>query len=125
QAVGNGLAVQPIRNMDHHETNELFFDNLEIPAENLIGADGKGFGYIIDRLNAERALITAECIGDGYWFDERARKYAGESDVFGPAVEYDIECKFRETRHYLVAPISTDLVFSYIAEHVLGLPRSF
>jgi acyl-CoA dehydrogenase len=195
EAVGKGLTVQPIRNMVNHETNELFFDNLEIPAENLIGEEGKGFGYILDGLNAERSLIAAECIGDGHWFIERAAKYAGERVVFGRpigknqgvafpiaeayieveaaslmryaacdrfdrrepcgaeanmakhlaakaaweaanaclqtyggfgfAAEYDIERKFRETRLYLVAPISTNLVFSYIAEHVLGLPRSF
>jgi acyl-CoA dehydrogenase len=195
QSIGHGLAVQPIRNMVNHETNELFFENLEIPAENLIGEEGKGFRYILDGLNAERTLIAAECIGDGYWFVERAAKYAGERIVFGRpigknqgvafpiaeafieveaaslmryaacdlfdraelcgaeanmakhlaakasweaanvclqthggfgfAAEYDVERKFRETRLYLVAPISTNLVFSYIAEHVLGLPRSF
>ena len=195
EAVGHGLSVQPIRNMVNHETNELFFDNLEVPAQNLIGEEGKGFRYILDGLNAERTLIAAECIGDGYWFVERAAKYAGERVVFGRpigknqgvafpiaeafieveaaslmryaasdlfdrdepcgaeanmakhlaakasweaanaclqthggfgfAAEYDVERKFRETRLYLVAPISTNLVFSYIAEHVLGLPRSF
>jgi acyl-CoA dehydrogenase len=195
EAIGKGLAVHPIRNMVNHETNELFFDNLEIPADTLIGEEGKGFGYILDGLNAERALIAAECIGDGCWFVERAAKYAGERVVFGRpigknqgvafpiaeafieveaaslmrfeacdrfdrgepcgaeanmakhlaakasweaanvclqthggfgfAAEYDVERKFRETRLYLVAPISTNLVFSYIAEHVLGLPRSF
>ena len=194
-AVGKGLTVRPIRNMVNHETNELFFDNLEIPAENLIGDEGKGFRYILDGLNAERTLIAAECIGDGYWFIDRAAKYAGERVVFGRpigknqgvafpiaeaymevevanlmrfkacdrfdrgepcgaeanmakhlaakaaweaanvclqthggfgfAAEYDIERKFRETRLYLVAPISTNLIYSYIAEHVLGLPRSF
>jgi acyl-CoA dehydrogenase len=195
QAVGKGLTVRPIRNMVNHETNELFFDNLEIPAENLIGEEGRGFKYILDGLNAERTLIAAECIGDGYWFIDRAAKYAGERVVFGRpigknqgvafpiaeaymeveaanlmrfkacdlfdshapcgaeanmakhlaakaaweaanvclqthggfgfAAEYDVERKFRETRLYLVAPISTNLIFSYIAEHVLGLPRSF
>jgi acyl-CoA dehydrogenase len=195
QAIGKGLTVRPIRNMVNHETNELFFDQLEIPAENLIGEEGKGFRYILDGLNAERALIAAECIGDGYWFIERAAKYAGERVVFGRpigknqgvafpiaeaymeieaanlmrfeacalfdrgepcgaqanmakhlaakaaweaanvclqthggfgfAAEYDIERKFRETRLYLVAPISTNLILSYVAEHVLGLPRSF
>ncbi|HEX5862776.1 MAG TPA: acyl-CoA dehydrogenase family protein [Casimicrobiaceae bacterium] len=194
-AVGKGLTVRPIRNMVNHETNELFFDNLEIPAENLIGEEGKGFKYILDGLNAERTLIAAECIGDGYWFIDRAAKYAGERVVFGRpigknqgvafpiaeaymeveaanlmrfkacdrfdrsepcgaeanmakhlaakaaweaanvclqthggfgfAAEYDVERKFRETRLYLVAPISTNLICSYIAEHVLGLPRSF
>ena len=195
QAIGNGLTVQPIRNMVNHETNELFFDNLEIPADNLIGEAGKGFKYILDGLNAERTLIAAECIGDAYWFIDRATKYANERVVFdrpigqnqgvqfpiadnyleteaanlmrwkacelfdanqpcgaeanmakylaakasweaanvclqthggfGFACEYDIERKFRETRLYQVAPISTNLVYSYIAEHVLGLPRSF
>ncbi len=195
QAIGKGLSVRPIRNMVNHETNELFFEDLEIPAENLIGEEGSGFKYILDGLNAERTLIAAECIGDGYWFIERAAKYAGERVVFGRpigknqgvafpiaeaymeveaanlmrfqacdlfdrgepcgaqanmakhlaakaaweaanvclqthggfgfAAEYDIERKFRETRLYLVAPISTNLIFSYIAEHVLGLPRSF
>jgi acyl-CoA dehydrogenase len=194
-AVGKGLTVRPIRNMVNHETNELFFDNLEIPAENLIGEEGKGFKYILDGLNAERTLIAAECIGDGYWFIDRAARYACERVVFGRpigknqgvafpiaeaymeveaanlmrfkacdrfdhgepcgaeanmakhlaakaaweaanvclqthggfgfAAEYDIERKFRETRLYLVAPISTNLIYSYIAEHVLGLPRSF
>ena len=194
-AIGKGLTLRPIRNMVNHETNELFFDNLEIPAENLIGEEGKGFKYILDGLNAERTLIAAECIGDGYWFIDRATKYAGERVVFGRpigknqgvafpiaeaymeveaanlmrfkacdlfdrgepcgaeanmakhlaakaawdaanvclqthggfgfAAEYDVERKFRETRLYLVAPISTNLILSYIAEHVLGLPRSF
>ncbi|HEY8539932.1 MAG TPA: acyl-CoA dehydrogenase family protein [Steroidobacteraceae bacterium] len=195
EAIGHGLTVRPIPNMVNHETNELFFDNLEIPAENLIGEEGKGFKYIFDGLNAERALIAAECIGDGYWFVERATRYACERRVFdrpigqnqgvqfpiaeayieveaanlmryracelydagkpcgaeanmakllaakaaweaanvclqthggfGFASEYDVERKFRETRLYQVAPISTNLILSYIAEHVLGLPRSF
>ena len=195
KAIGNGLTVRPIRNMVNHETNELFFDNLEIPVDNLIGEEGKGFKYILDGLNAERTLIAAECIGDAYWFIDRATKYANERIVFdrpigqnqgvqfpiadnyikteaanlmrwkactlfdahqpcgaeanmakflaakasweaanvclqthggfGFACEYDIERKFRETRLYQVAPISTNLVYSYIAEHVLGLPRSF
>ncbi len=190
-----GIDVKPIRNMVNHETNQVFIDNLEIPAENLIGEEGKGFRYILDGLNAERILIAAECIGDGYWFIERSTKYAGERIVFdrpigqnqgvqfpiaesymeieaanlmrykaaslydqkkqcgaeanmakhlaakasweaanvclqtfggfGFAAEYDIERKFRETRLYLVAPISTNLILSYLAEHVLGLPRSF
>ncbi len=194
-ALDKGLSLRPIRNMVNHETNEVFIDNLEIPADNLIGEEGKGFKYILDGLNAERILIAAECIGDGYWFIERASKYAGERVVFGRpigqnqgvqfpiaeaymeveaanlmrykaaalfdqkqhcgaeanmakhlaakasweaanvclqthggfgfAAEYDIERKFRETRLYLVAPISTNLILSYIAEHVLGLPRSF
>ena len=194
-ALGKGMTMRPIRNMVNHETNEVFFDNLEIPAENLIGEEGKGFKYILDGLNAERILIAAECIGDGYWFVERAVKYAKERVVFdrpigqnqgvqfpiaeahmeieaanlmrykaaalydakqhcgaeanmakhlaakasweaanaclqthggfGFAAEYDVERKFRETRLYLVAPISTNLILSYVAEHVLGLPRSF
>lgn len=195
KAIQNGMTVKPIRNMVNHETNEVFFDNLEIPAENLIGEEGKGFRYILDGLNAERTLIAAECIGDAYWFLEKATKYANERIVFnrpigqnqgvqfplaaalieaeaanlmryraaelfdahqpcgkeanmakylcakasweaaeaalqthggfGFAAEYDIERKFRETRLYQVAPISTNLIFSYVAEHVLGLPRSF
>ena len=190
-----GIDVKPIRNMVNHETNQVFFDNLEIPAENLIGEEGKGFRYILDGLNAERILIAAECIGDGYWFIEKSTKYASERVVFdrpigqnqgiqfpiaesymeieaanlmrykaaglfdkklacgaeanmakhlaakasweagnvclqthggfGFAAEYDVERKFRETRLYLVAPISTNLILSYLAEHVLGLPRSF
>jgi acyl-CoA dehydrogenase len=194
-AIGQGLTVRPIPNLVNHETNELFFENLEIPEENLIGEEGRGFKYILDGLNAERTLIAAECIGDGYWFIERARKYANERIVFdrpigqnqgvqfpiadafieveaanlmrfeaarrfdarqdcgaqanmakylaakasweaanaciqfhggfGFACEYDVERKFRETRLYQVAPISTNLILSYVAEHVLGLPRSF
>src|SRR6185437_2058196 len=195
EAIGHGLTVQPIPNMVNHETNELFFDNLEIPAENLIGEEGQGFRYILDGLNAERTLIAAECIGDGYWFVDKAVRYANERIVFdrpigrnqgvqfpiadayieveaanlmrfracelfdlgrpcgaeanmakylaakasweaanvciqthggfGFATEYDIERKFRETRLYQVAPVSTNMIFAYIAEHVLGLPRSF
>ncbi len=194
-SLGKGLEMRPIRNMVNHETNEVFLDNLEIPAENLIGEEGKGFKYILDGLNAERILIAAECIGDGYWFVEHAANYARERVVFGRpigqnqgiqfpiaesymeieaanlmrykaaglfdqkqpcgaeanmakhlaakasweagnvclqtyggfgfAAEYDVERKFRETRLYLVAPISTNLILSYLAEHVLGLPRSF
>jgi len=195
EAVGKGLDVRPIRNMVNHETNELFFENLEIPAENLIGEEGKGFKYILDGLNAERALIAAECIGDGYWFIDKVTRYANERIVFGRpigqnqgvqfpiakafvnveaaslmrykacelfdagkpcgaeanmakmlaadasweaanaclqfhggfgfAADYDVERKFRETRLYQVAPISTNLILSYVAEHILGLPRSF
>jgi len=195
EAVGRGLTVRPIPNMVNHETNELFFENLEIPHENLIGEEGKGFKYILDGLNAERTLIAAECIGDGYWFIDRVTKYVGERVVFGRPIgqnqgvqfpiaesyieveaanlmrwqacalfdrhepcgaqanmakylaakasweaanaciqfhggfgfahEYDVERKFRETRLYQVAPISTNLILSYVAEHVLGLPRSF
>lgn len=194
-AIGNGLTVKPIRNMVNHETNELFFDNLEIPAENLIGEEGLGFKYILDGLNAERTLIAAECIGDGYWFIDKVVDYANQREVFGRPIgqnqgvqfpiarawvnveaaslmryracelfdagdpcgaeanmakllaadasweaanvclqyhggfgfahEYDVERKFRETRLYQVAPVSTNLIYAYIAEHVLGLPRSF
>ena len=190
-----GINVRPIANMVNHETNEVFFDRLEVPSENLIGEEGQGFRYILDGLNAERTLIAAECIGDGYWFVDRARRYASERVVFGRpigqnqgvqfpiaetyieieaanlmrfhaaslfdagkpcgaeanmakllaakasweaanvclqthggfgfACEFDVERKFRETRLYQVAPVSTNMIFSYIAEHVLGLPRSF
>ncbi|KAA0571522.1 acyl-CoA dehydrogenase family protein [Azospirillum sp. Sh1] len=195
EAIGKGLSVRPIANMVNHETNELFFDALEIPEENLIGEEGRGFKYILDGLNAERTLIAAECMGDGYWFIDRARRYAGEREVFGRpiganqgvqfpiaeayieleaanlmrweacrlfdarkpcgaqanmakhlaakasweaanvclqthggfgfATEYHVERKFRETRLYQVAPISTNLIFAYVAEHVLGLPKSY
>ena len=195
QAMTMGMRVRPIPNMVNHETNELFFDNLEVPVDNLIGEEGRGFKYILDGLNAERTLIAAECIGDGYWFIERATKYANERVVFdrpigknqgiqfpiadayieveaanlmrfkaaelfdagrpcgaeanmakylaakasweaanvcvqthggfGFACEYSVERKFRETRLYQVAPISTNLIYSYVAEHLLGLPRSF
>ncbi len=195
QAIGHGLTVRPIPNMVNHETHELFFDNLEIPEENLLGPEGQGFKVLLDGLNAERTLIAAECIGDGYWFIDRATRYANERVVFnrkigqnqgvqfpiaeayieleaanlmrwkacekidehqnagaaanmakhlaakasweaanvclqthggfGFACEYDVERKFRETRLYQVAPISTNMIFSYIAEHVLGLPKSY
>ena len=195
EAVKKGLTVRPILNMVNHETNELFFDDLEIPAENLIGEEGQGFKYIMTGLNAERALIAAECIGDGYWFIDKVTAYTKERMVFGRpigqnqgvqfpiaesfieieaanlmryeacrlydagepcgaqanmakylaakasweaanaciqfhggfgfAAEYDVERKFRETRLYQVAPISTNLILSYVAEHILGLPRSF
>jgi len=195
EAVGKGLTVKPIRNMANQETNELFFDNLEIPAVNLVGEEGKGLRYILDGLNAERILIAAECVGDGYWFIDKATAYAKDRVVFdrpigqnqgiqfpiarayanvqaadlmrykaaalfdagkpcgaeanmslllganasweaanaclqthggyGFAAEYSIERKFRETRLYQVAPISTNLILSYIGEHVLGMPRSF
>jgi acyl-CoA dehydrogenase len=194
-AIGNGLTVRPIANMVNHETNELFLEDLEIPAENLIGQVGQGFKYILDGLNAERTLIAAECIGDGRWFIGRVTRYAKERRVFGRAIgqnqgvqfpiaqaqievdaadlmrwlacdlfdahqpcgvqanmakylaakasweaanaaiqfhggfgfanEYDVERKFRETRLYQVAPISTNLILAYVAEHVLGLPRSY
>ncbi len=195
EAIGHGLDVRPIANMVNHETNELFFENLEIPAENLIGTEGQGFKYILDGLNAERTLIAAECIGDGHWFIDRVTRYARDRVVFGRpigqnqgvqfpiaeahieveaadlmrweacrlfdahepcgaqanmakylaakasweaanaciqfhggfgfACEYDVERKFRETRLYQVAPISTNMILSYVAEHVLGLPRSY
>ena len=195
EAIGNGLTVQPIANMVNHETNELFFDDLELPLDSLIGEEGKGFKYILAGLNAERTLIAAECIGDGRWFIDRASKYASERVVFGRPIgqnqgvqfplaeahieveaadlmrwracelydrgedagvaanmakylaakasweaanaclqtyggfgfanEYDVERKFRETRLYQVAPISTNLILSYVGERVLGMPRSF
>ncbi len=190
-----GLELRPIANMVNHETNEVFFDNFEIPAERLIGEEGRGFRYILDGMNAERVLIAAECIGDGFWFIDKARNYASGRVVFdrpigqnqgvqfpiarayanvraadlmryeaarlfdegkpcgaeanlakmlaadasweaanvclqthggfGFAAEYDVERKFRETRLYQVAPVSTNLILSYLAEHVLGLPRSY
>ena len=195
EAMRRGLTLKPIPNMLNQDTNELFFDDLEIPAANLIGREGQGFRYILDGLNAERTLIAAECIGDGYWFVDRAAAYAGRRVVFGRPIgqnqgvqfplaeayieieaanlmrfeacrlfdagqpcgaqanmakylaakasweaanaclqshggygfasEYDVERKFRETRLYQVAPISTNLILSYLAEHVLGLPRSY
>jgi len=195
EAVGRSITVRPIRNMVNHETNEIFIDNLEIPVENRIGEEGKGLKYILDGLNAERILIAAECIGDGYWFIEKAKEYANQRVVFdrpisknqgiqfpiarafvnveaaslmryeaarlfdrqqpcgaqanmskllaadasweaanvclqthggfGFAAEYDIERKFRETRLYQVAPISTNLILSYVGEHVLGMPKSY
>ena len=194
-AVGKGLTVKPLATMLNHATTELFFDNLRVPAANLIGEQGKGFGYILDGMNAERILIAAECIGDARWFIDRAGNYAAQREVFGApigrnqgiqfpiarahvqteaaalmvdkacrlfdagepcgseanmakllaadaswaaadmclqthggygfTVEYDIERKFRETRLYQVAPISTNLILSNIATHVLGLPKSF
>ena len=190
-----GLTVRPIRNMPNHETNEVFFDNFEIPEDSVIGEEDKGFRYILDGMNAERILIAAECIGDGYWFTDKAKHYAGERIVFerpigmnqgvqfpiakafinieaanlmryhaanlfdnhkpcgaeanmakllaseasweaangcmqtfggfGFAAEYDVERKFRETRLYQTAPISTNLILAYVAEHVLGMPRSY
>jgi acyl-CoA dehydrogenase len=195
QAIGRGLTIRPIRTMMNHATTELFFDDLEVPADALVGEEGKGFRYLIDGLNAERILIAAECVGDGRWFIERATRYAGDRVVFGRPIgqnqgvqfpiarahvnieaadlmrnraaelfdrgepcgaeanmakllaadasweaanvavqtfggfgfaeDYDIERKFRETRLYQVAPISTNLILTYIAEHVLGLPRSY
>jgi len=192
---GKGLTIRPIRTMMNHATTEVFFENMRVRAENLIGVEGEGFRYILSGMNAERILIAAECIGDAKWFIQKATAYAGERSVFGRpigqnqgvqfpiarayigmraaelmvreaaalyeagedcgaeanmakhlaaeaswasadmcvqthggfgfAAEFDIERKFRETRLYTVAPISTNLVLSYIAEHVLGLPRSY
>jgi len=194
-ALGNGLTIRPIRTMMNHNSTEVFFDNMEVPAENLVGIEGKGFRYILDGMNAERLLIAAECVGDAKWFIEKSTAYAQERKVFGRPIgqnqgvqfpiarayaqmraaelvvhegcrkfeagencgeeanmakmlaaeaswaaaeaciqthggfgfaeEYDIERKFRETRLYQVAPISTNLILSYLAEHVLGLPRSY
>ncbi len=195
EAVGNGLTVKPRRVMINNETNELLFENLRIPASSLIGEEGKGFRYILDGMNAERVLISAECVGNGRWFIDKATGRAKEREVFGRPIgqnqgvqfpiakayarveasdlmrfraaelfesgepcgaeanmallltaesaweagnvamqtyggygydaEYDVERKFRETRLFQVAPISTNLILSYVAEHVLGLPRSF
>jgi acyl-CoA dehydrogenase len=195
EALGHGLSIRPIRTMMNHATTEVFFDNLAVPAENLIGDEGKGFRYLLDGLNAERILIAAECVGDGRWFVDKAVAYAKERIVFGRPIgqnqgvqfpiarahvaveaaelmlaracrlfeageacgaeanmaklvaseaswqaadmclqthggfgfaeEFDVERKFRETRLYQVAPISTNLILSYISEHVLGLPRSY
>ncbi|MEO4044857.1 acyl-CoA dehydrogenase family protein [Hoeflea sp. CAU 1731] len=194
-AKDNGMTIRPIRTMMNHSTTEIFFDNVEIPAENLIGNEGEGFRYILSGMNAERMLIAAECVGDAKWFIDKARRYASEREVFNRpigknqgvqfpiarayaqmraaelllveglrlydegencgeeanmakmltaeaswaaaeacvqtfggfafATEYDVERKFRETRLYQVAPISTNLVLSYIAEHVLEMPRSY
>jgi acyl-CoA dehydrogenase len=194
-AAGRGLSIRPIRTMMNHATTELFFDDLEVPADTLVGEEGKGFRYLIDGLNAERILIAAECVGDGRWFIDRATRYAKERVVFGRPIgqnqgiqfpiarahvnveaadlmrfraaalfdrgeacgaeanmakllaadasweaanvtmqtyggfgfaeEHDVERKFRETRLYQVAPVSTNLILAYVAEHVLGLPRSY
>ncbi len=194
-SLGKGLTIRPIRTMMNHNSTEVFFDNMIVPAENLLGVEGRGFRYILDGMNAERLLIAAECIGDAKWFLKKASDYARERQVFGRPIgqnqgiqfplarayaqmraaelmvqagcakfeagqtpgeeanmakmlaaeaswaageaciqthggfgfaeEYDIERKFRETRLYQVAPISTNLILSYIAEHVLGLPRSY
>jgi alkylation response protein AidB-like acyl-CoA dehydrogenase len=188
-AIGNGLTIRPIRTMMNHATTEVFFDNLRVPAENLVGEEGKGFRYILSGMNAERILIAAECVGDAKWFIEKATGYAKERVVFGRPIgqnqgiqfpiakayaqmraaelmvseaarrftaeanmskmlaaeaswaaaeaciqthggfgfaeEYDVERKYREARLYQVAPISTNLILSYLAEHILGLPRSY
>lgn len=195
EALGNGLTIRPIRTMMNHATTEVFFDELRVPTENLIGQEGKGFRYILSGMNAERILIASECVGDAKWFIDKASTYAKERHVFGRAIgknqgiqfpiarayanmraaelmvrealflyeagknpgaeanmakmlaadasneaanvciqthggfgfaeEYDVERKFRETRLYQVAPISTNLILSFLAEHVLGLPRSY
>lgn len=195
EAVGRGLTIRPIRTMMNHNSCELFFDDLRIPAESLIGEEGKGFRYILDGMNAERLLIAAECVGDAKWFIAKAVAYAKERVVFGRPIgqnqgvqfpiarahaqmraaelmvregcakfetgapcgeeanlakmlaadaswaaaeaclqthggfgfaeDYDVERKFRETRLYQVAPISTNLILAYIGEHVLGMPRSY
>lgn len=194
-AVGNGVTIDRIETMINHQTTQVFFDNLRIPADTLIGEEGMGFRYILDGMNAERLLIAAECIGDGYWFTDRATEYANERSVFGRPIgqnqgiqfpiaqayihlraadlmryeaarlydagqkcgaeanmskllaadasweaanaalqtyggfgfarEYDVERKFRETRLYQIAPISTNLILSYVSQHILGMPRSF
>ena len=195
EAIGNGLTIRPIRTMMNHATTEVFFDNLRVPVENLIGREGKGFRYILSGMNAERILIAAECIGDAKWFTKKSVDYAKDRNVFGRPIgqnqgvqfpiakayanmraaelmvreairlyeagenpgaeanmakmlaadasfeaanacvqthggfgfaeEYDVERKFRETRLYQVAPISTNLILSYLSEHTLGLPRSY
>jgi alkylation response protein AidB-like acyl-CoA dehydrogenase len=195
EAVGRGVTIRPIRTMMNHATTEVFFDDLRVPSDNLIGEEGQGFRYILDGMNAERILIAAECIGDARWFIDKAKTYACERRVFdrpigqnqgvqfplarafaqceaadlmvrkaaglfdagqacgaeanmakllaseaswaaaeaclqthggyGFAEDFDVERKFRETRLYQVAPVSTNLILSYLAEHVLGLPRSY
>lgn len=195
EALGNGLTIRPIRTMMNHSTTEVFFDNVKVPAENLVGEEGKGFRYILSGMNAERILIAAECVGDAKWLIEKAATYARERSLFGRPIganqgvqfpiarayanmraaelmvkeaarryeagedcgaeanmakmlaadasneaanaavqthggfgfaeEYDVERKFRETRLYQVAPISTNLILSYLSEHVLGMPRSY
>ncbi len=195
EVIGKGMTIRPIRTMINHATTEVFFENMKIPADSLVGEEGKGFRYIIDGMNVERILIAAECIGDARWFIGKASEYAKEREVFGRPIgcnqgiafpiarayaateaaalmcrqaadrfdagqdcgaqantakllaseaswqaadmcmqtyggfafaeEYDIERKFRENRLYRIAPVSNNLVLSYIAEHVLGLPRSY
>ncbi len=195
EALKDGMSIKPIRTMMNHSTTEVFFDNVKVPADNLIGEEGRGFRYILSGMNAERILIAAECIGDAKWFIEKASAYANDRVIFGRPIgqnqgiqfpiarayaqmraaelmvhqaaqlfeagkdcgeqanmakmlaaeaswaaaeacvqtyggfafaeEYDVERKFRETRLYQVAPISTNLILSYLSEHVLGLPRSY
>ncbi|HKD77563.1 MAG TPA: acyl-CoA dehydrogenase family protein, partial [Ktedonobacterales bacterium] len=194
-SLGKGMTIRPLRTMMNHNSTEIFFDNMVVPVENLIGEEGRGFRYILDGMNAERLLISAECIGDARWFLKKATDYARDRQVFGRPIgqnqgiqfplarayaqmraaelmiregcakfeaglvpgeeanmakllaadaawaaaeaclqthggfgfaeEYDVERKYRETRLYQVAPISTNLILSYLAEHVLGLPRSY
>jgi alkylation response protein AidB-like acyl-CoA dehydrogenase len=195
EARGRGLTIRPIRTMMNHSTTEVWFENLRVPAANLIGTEGQGFRYILDGMNAERVLIAAECVGDGRWFLEKASAYARERQVFGRPIgqnqgvqfplarayaevhaaklcvsdaarkfesaarigeeaniakllaseaawhaaeacvqtyggfafaeEYDVERKYRETRLYQVAPVSTNLILAFLAEHALGLPKSY
>jgi alkylation response protein AidB-like acyl-CoA dehydrogenase len=195
EAVGNGMTIKPIPTMMNHSTTEVFFDNMRVPGDNLVGEEGRGFRYILSGMNAERILIASECVGDAKWLIGRAAAYAKERSVFGKPIggnqgvqfpiaqayaqmraaelmvyhaaelyqgganvgaeanmakmlaadaswaaadmcvqtyggfgfaeEYDVERKFRETRLYRVAPISTNLILSYLSEHVLGLPRSY
>jgi acyl-CoA dehydrogenase len=123
-ALGKGITVRPIRNMPNHETNEVFFDNLEVPAENLIGEEGKGFRYILDGMKAARILIAAECVGDGYWFLAKARDYARDRIVFDRPIGQNQGVQFPIARAY-VSVEAANLILAYIAEHVLGLPRSY
>jgi len=195
KALGNGLTIKPIRAMVNHSATEVFFDGMKVPAENLIGEEGKGFRYILDGMNAERLLIASECLGDGRWFTEKASAYACERKIFGGPIganqgvqfpiarayaqlqaatllvregirrfeagepcgeqanmakmlaseaswaageacmqthggfgfaeEYDVERKWREARLYQIAPISTNMILAYVAQHVLKMPRSY
>src|ERR1700761_4905326 len=122
ETIGKGLTVRPIRNMVNHETNELFFDNLEIPAENLIGEEGKGFKYILDGLNAERTLIAAECIGDGYWFIERAKKYANERIVFDRPIGQNQGVQFPIADAYIEIEAANLMRFEAAARFDAGRP---
>src|SRR5207253_2218969 len=118
-----GLEIRPLRMMMNHSTNALFFDDMEIPADSLVGEEGRGFSYILDGMNAERVLGASESGGDGRWFTERAVAYSGQR--YGFAEEYDVERKFRECRLYKTAPVNNNLVLAYVGEHVLGMPRSY
>jgi len=115
-AQGKGMEIRPLKAMVNHNTTEIFFDNLEVPAENLIGEEGQGLRYIMDGMNAERILVASEAVGDGRWFLKKAVGYAKE---------YDVERKWRETRLMQIAPISTNLILAFLGEHVLGMPRSY